>query len=357
MRAVRYYGKEDIRVEDIEEQPLLPGTVRVAPAYAGICGSDLHLYFDGPTQPDHPTAERAHPLSGETLPVTFGHEFSGVVTELGEGVTEVAVGDRVAVEPLMVCGECDQCKAGAYNRCVKMGFIGIGGKGGGMSDSIVVEKRWVHPVGDLPLDQAALVEPLAVAVHAVRSTPVKAGDTAFVGGAGPIGLLIAGVLKALDVNVIMTELSAARKERAVQLGLTEHMLDPREVDVVDEVRKLTAGKGANVAFEATGAAPVLYSLTEALKPGGWLEVVAIHVRPPELRLDDVQYNEKIVSACMGYAHNHPEAIELARSGRIPLGGFITSKIAPEDLVEKGLNELRNNGENHVKILVRMSGED
>lgn len=356
MRAVRYYGKEDIRVEDIEPQELEPGTVRINPAYVGVCGSDLHLYFDGPLAPA-PMNGEPHPLSGENYPVTFGHEFSGVVTELGEGVTDIKVGDHVVVEPLMVCGECDQCKAGNYNRCAKMGFIGISGKGGGMSDSIVVEKRWVHQIGDLPLDQAALIEPLAVAVHAVRSTPVKAGDTAFVGGAGPIGLLVAGALKALGVKVIMTELSAARKQRAVELGLTEHMLDPREVDVVEEVKKLTDGKGADVAFEATGAAPVLYSLTESLKPGGWLEVVALHVRTPELRLDDIQYNEKIVSAAMGYANNHPEAIKLARSGDIPLAGFITSVIEPEDLVEKGFNELKNNGESHVKILVKIHGDE
>lgn len=355
MRAVRYYGKEDVRIEDIEPQELKPGTVRINPAYVGVCGSDLHLYFDGPVAPC--PADAPHPLSGEQLPVTFGHEFSGVVTELGEGVTDLKVGERVVVEPLMVCGECDQCTSGNYNRCSKMGFIGISGKGGGLSDSIVTDRRWVHSVGDLPLDQAALVEPLAVAVHAVRSTPVEAGQTAIVGGAGPIGLLVAASLKALGVKVIMTELSAARKQRAVELGLTEHMLDPREVDVVAEVKKLTGGVGADVAFEATGAAPVLYSLTEALKPGGWLEVVAIHVRTPELRLNDIQYSEKIVSAAMGYANNHPEAIELARSGDLPLDGFITAVIEPEDLVAKGFEELKNNGEAHVKILVKVHGDD
>jgi (R,R)-butanediol dehydrogenase/meso-butanediol dehydrogenase/diacetyl reductase len=355
MRAVRYYGKEDVRLEDIEPQELKPGTVRINPAYVGVCGSDLHLYFDGPVPPA--PADAPHPLSGEQLPVTFGHEFSGVVTELGEGVTDLKVGERVVVEPLMVCGECDQCKSGHYNRCAKMGFIGISGKGGGMSDSIVVERQWVHPVGDLPLDQAALIEPLSVAVHAVRSTPAKAGDTAIVGGAGPIGLLVAASLKAIGVNVIMTELSAARKQRAVELGLTEHMLDPRGVDVVAEVKKLTGGAGADLAFEATGAAPVLYSLTESLRAGGWLEVVAIHVRTPELRLNDIQYSEKIVSAAMGYANNHAEAIELARSGNLPLDGFITGVIAPEDLVEKGFNELKNNGEAHVKILVKVHGDE
>jgi (R,R)-butanediol dehydrogenase/meso-butanediol dehydrogenase/diacetyl reductase len=256
----------------------------------------------------------------------------------------------------MVCGECDQCKSGHYNRCAKMGFIGISGKGGGMSDSIVVERQWVHPwrpaAGSGRLDRAAVRGRARRPFH-----PGQGRRHRHRGGAGPIGLLVAASLKAIGVNVIMTELSAARKQRAVELGLTEHMLDPRGVDVVAEVKKLTGGAGADLAFEATGAAPVLYSLTESLRAGGWLEVVAIHVRTPELRLNDIQYSEKIVSAAMGYANNHAEAIELARSGNLPLDGFITGVIAPEDLVEKGFNELKNNGEAHVKILVKVHGDE
>ncbi|WP_434595461.1 alcohol dehydrogenase catalytic domain-containing protein [Brevibacterium sp. 1718] len=146
MKAVRYYGKEDLRVEEIDEPQTRPGTVKIAPAYNGICGSDLHLYHDGPIPPA-PTTEDAHPLSGETLPVVLGHEFSGVVEELGEGVEGLSVGDSVVVEPLMVDGTCPACQRGAYNLCEQMGFIGISGLGGGLSEHIVVESRWVHPVG------------------------------------------------------------------------------------------------------------------------------------------------------------------------------------------------------------------
>src|SRR5690606_40286050 len=122
-----------------------------------------------------------------------------------------AVGDAVVVEPFMVCGECPPCRDGLYNACVKMGFIGISGRGGGLAEHVVVERRWVHPVGDVPLDQAALVEPLAVAYHGVRLSGAKAGDTVLVGGAGPIGLLTCAVLHAIGARAVVTEVSGARK--------------------------------------------------------------------------------------------------------------------------------------------------
>lgn len=104
MKALRYYGKNDVRLDDIQEPELKPGTVKIAPAFTGICGSDLHLVVDGPFPPA-PSADTPHPLSGETLPVVFGHEFSGTVTEVADDVEGVSVGDRVVVEPYMVCGE------------------------------------------------------------------------------------------------------------------------------------------------------------------------------------------------------------------------------------------------------------
>lgn len=146
MRAAPYYGKEDLRIEDIEEPSVRPGTVKISTAFNGICGSDLHLYHDGP-MPPAPSTTEPHPLSGETLPVVFGHEFSGTVEEIGEGVEGFTVGESVTVEPLMVDGTCPACRQGKYNLCEQMGFIGISGRGGGLAEKVVVESRFVHQVG------------------------------------------------------------------------------------------------------------------------------------------------------------------------------------------------------------------
>lgn len=352
MKAAMYYGKEDIRVEEIEEPGVRPGTVKIAPAFNGICGSDLHLFHDGP-MPPAPSGDAPHPLSGETLPVVMGHEFSGVVEEIGEGVEGLEVGDAVVVEPLMVDGTCPACKAGKYNLCEQMGFIGISGLGGGLSEHIVVDSRWVHPVGDLPLDQAALIEPLAVALHAVKHAGVESG-TAVVGGAGPIGLLVAAVLKAKGLTVIVSEMSTARREKAASTGVADVVVDPANEDLAAVVAERTGGAGADVAFDAAGVAVVVDQLLSVLGAGGRLEVVAIHVKPVELNITaQLTMQDRVLGASIGYANDHTEAIELARSGKVDLAPFITGRIKVDDIVERGFQQLIANKDHEVKILVSM----
>jgi (R,R)-butanediol dehydrogenase/meso-butanediol dehydrogenase/diacetyl reductase len=145
----------------------------------------------------------------------MGHEFSGTLSGLGQGITDLRVGENVVVEPYFVCGECAECKAG-YNLCGKMGFIGLAGGDGGLSQEIVVDRRRVYPIGDIPLDEAALIEPLSVGHHAYVRSGAKAGDTALVGGAGPIGLLLAAVLKAQGLTVIISEIGEAESKRPAQ---------------------------------------------------------------------------------------------------------------------------------------------
>lgn len=352
MKALRYYGKDDVRLEEVEEPQVKPGTVKIRPAFCGICGSDLHLVVDG-VMPPAPSEDTPHPISGETLPVVFGHEFSGTVTELGEGVDHVAVGDAVVVEPYMVCGECPRCEEGRYNLCEKMGFIGISGRGGGLSEAIVVEKRWVHPVGDMPLDQAALIEPLAVGLHAVNLSGAGEGDVALVGGAGPIGLLTAAVLKAKGATVVISELSEVRKTKARESGVADHVVDPSETDVVEFVRELTGGSGVDVAFECAGVGPVTSTLVSALRQGGVLQVVALFSKPVEVDMVQVVLKELVIKGSIGYRDAHPEAIELVQSGKVDLAPFITAKIKPEEYMEKGIETLQHRNETAVKILVEM----
>ncbi|WP_193509175.1 2,3-butanediol dehydrogenase [Cryobacterium sp. BB736] len=353
MKTARYYGKEDIRVEEVEEPQLRAGTVKIAPAFNGICGSDLHLFHDGP-MPPAPTSDAAHPLSGETLPVVLGHEFSGVVEETGEGVEGLKVGDSVVVEPLMVDGTCPACKAGKYNLCEQMGFIGISGLGGGLSEHIVVEKRWVHPVGDIPLDQAAMIEPLAVALHAVKHAGATEGQLAVVGGAGPIGLLVAAVLRAKGVKTIVSEVSTARRAKADSSGVADAVVDPSTEDLGSVVAEHSGGAGADLAFDAAGVGVVVHQLLEVLGAGGRLEVVAIHTKPVEINIAaELTFGDHVLGSSIGYANDHPEAIELVRSGKVNLAPFITSKIIVDDLVEQGFERLITNKDNEVKILVSM----
>jgi len=142
MKAARFYGPGDIRIDDVPEPTTQPGTVKVEVEWAGICGTDLHEYLEGPIFA--PTADAPHPLTGESVPITLGHEFAGVVAEVGAGVDRVRVGDRVAVEPYIICGTCDACTQGRYNVCATLGFVGLSGYGGGFAQFVVVEPAQVR---------------------------------------------------------------------------------------------------------------------------------------------------------------------------------------------------------------------
>ena len=356
MKAARYYDRGDIRIEDIAQQELEAGTVRVDVAWTGICGTDLHEYLDGPIFV--PAHGHPHPISGEDAPITLGHEFSGVVSELGEGVTDLAVGDHVVIEPYIIRDSVDTGpESNDYHLSPDMNFIGLAGRGGGLSENIVVKRRWVHKIDQsVPLDEAALIEPLSVAYHAVKRSGVAAGQTAVVGGAGPIGQLTAAVLHALGVKVIISELSPLRRQKALDAGVADVALNPAEVDVVAEVKKLTDGKGADVAFECTSVQVVFDTLMDAVRPTGVIVVVSIWGKPATFDMHKLVMRELDVRGTIGYVNSHPDTIALVESGKIDLKPFITGKIALEDLVDKGFDTLINHNETAVKILVSPSGK-
>ncbi|MDR8018089.1 2,3-butanediol dehydrogenase [Nesterenkonia aerolata] len=350
MRAARYYDRHDIRIEEIEEPQLKPGHVAIDVAWCGICGTDLHEYLEGPIfVPPH---GHPHPISGEDAPVTMGHEFSGTVTEVGEGVEGLAPGQKVVVEPYIISDEVDIENTQEYHLTENMNFIGLGGRGGGLSEKIVVESRWVHPVPDsLELDQAALIEPLAVGHHAFVRSRAKAGDVAIVGGAGPIGLLTAAVLRAEGLTVYISEISEARKAKARETGVADEVFDPREVDVAEEVRRRTDGRGADVGFECSSVEVVLDMLIDALRPAGVLVNVSIWGHKPAVDMPTLVLKEIELVGTIGYAHDHRRVIELVEQGKVDLAPFITGRIGLDELVSKGFDELINNNESHVKILV------
>ncbi len=349
MKAARYHGAGDIRIEDIPEPPLRPGAVGINIAWCGICGTDLHEYLDGPIF--IPPTGHPHPLTHEQEPVTMGHEFSGTVNGVGDGVTDLAVGENVVVEPYFVCGECAQCKAGNYHLCAKMGFIGLAGGGGGLSQKIVVDRRWVHPIGDIPLDEAALIEPLSVGHHAYVRSGAMAGESALVGGAGPIGLLLAAVLKAQGLTVIISEVGEARKAKARTTGVADHVIDPSSEDLVARVHELTDGNGADVCFECTSVNSVLDQLFDAVRPAGVIVNVSIWSTPATIDMQKLVLKEIDLRGTIAYVRDHPATIKLVQEGKIDLKPFITSRISLDELIDKGLDTLINHKDTAVKVLV------
>lgn len=170
MLAARLYGAKDLRIEEMPEPEPGPGEVKIRVAYAGICGTDVHEYFEAPRATHVP-----NPLTGATLPQTLGHEFAGTVVTCGEGVDRVAPGARVCVRPIRTCGVCPRCTSGLSHLCKDLAAIGVTAPGGGLAQYVVVPADSVHQLPDcVPLEQGALVEPMAVALNAVERAGVPA---------------------------------------------------------------------------------------------------------------------------------------------------------------------------------------
>lgn len=354
MRAARYYDNRDIRIEEIDAPQAGPGQVLVDVAWCGICGTDLHEYLDGPIFiPPH---GHPHPVSGEDAPLTMGHEFSGTVAALGEGVDDLEVGQSVVIEPYIIDPQYSTDPEDNYHLTPNMNFIGLGGNGGGLGEQVAVDRRWVHPVGDIPLDEAALIEPLAVGHHAYVRSGAKAGDIALVGGAGPIGVLLSAVLKAEGLTVIVTELSELRRQKALETGVADYAINPAEEDVVEKVLELTEGCGADVGFECTSVDEVLNTLFDAVRPGAVIVNVSIWGHAPKAELNKLVLKEIDLRGTIAYCGDHPATIKLVQEGKVDLKPFITGKIGLEDLVDKGFDTLINHNETAVKILVSPSGK-
>jgi len=349
MKAAVFHGPRDIRLEDVPEPDVRPGNVKVKVDWCGICGTDLHEYLEGPIF--IPPKGSPHPLTGQEMPVVMGHEFAGVIAEVGAGVTNVKEGDRVAVEPYDVCGECSACAIGRYNICRKLGFVGLDGQQGGFAERCVVDSRWAHPLGDIPTDLGALVEPLAVAYHAVRLSGFKPGGTAAVFGSGPIGLVTTAALKAAGADkVVVVEPAAVRKAKAPGAG-ADVVLDPTEVNVPDAIRDLTGGAGADVAFECAGVDAVLASAVGSVRPGGTVVNVAIWGHSASVAVNELVFSEINLIGTLAYCEDHPATIGLLRDKKVDATQFITGRIGLDDLVGKGFRELIDNKEENVKILV------
>lgn len=348
MKAARFHGPGDIRIDEVPDPEVRAGQVEVTVDWCGICGTDLHEYLEGPIF--IPAKGSPHPITGAEVPVVMGHEFAGV-SAVGAGVTHVREGDSVAVEPYYVCGRCSACVAGRYNICRKLGFVGLAGDQGGFAEKCVVDARWAHPLGDLPTDVGALVEPLAVGHHAVRLSGLREGDTGAVFGAGPIGLVTAAALKAAGAGqVIVVEPAAARKAKAKGAG-ADTVLDPTETHVPDAIRDLTGGAGADVAFECAGIDAVLAAAIGSVRPGGTVVNVAIWGHLPQVAMNDLVLSEITVLGSLAYCGDHPDTIALLRDGKVAAEQFITGRIGLESLVDGGFRELIDNKEENVKILV------
>ncbi|HDK7174454.1 TPA: 2,3-butanediol dehydrogenase [Clostridium botulinum] len=350
MKAALWYEKKDVRVEEIEEPKVVKGSVKIKVKWCGICGSDLHEYLGGPI---FIPVGQPHALSGTTAPVVLGHEFSGEIVELGEGVTKFNIGDRVIVEPIVACGKCPACMEGKYNLCSSLGFHGLCGSGGGLAEYTVFSEDFVHKIPDeMSYEDAALVEPMAVGLHSVRMANFNTGDTALVLGAGPIGLATIECLKAAGARLIVVLQRKSIRQKYAKRAGADVVLDPNEVNIPEEVKKLTGGVGVDAAFETTGAKIGFDTGLESLKYEGTMVITSIWEKDTNFNPNVLVFTEKKIVGTLAYRHEFPATMALMKDGRIKTEGYITKKIALDDIVEEGFGALTGpEKKKHVKILV------
>lgn len=274
MRAARFYGKGDIRIDDIPAPALSDGRVYVDVEWCGICGSDLHEFLMGPwTMPTKP-----HPASGATIPLAMGHELCGRVNNPPSG-SRFKHGDAVMVDPRVLCQSCLACKAGAPHCCQKLGYVG-GSTSGGFGERVAVEERRLYPLGSIPLEYAAVIEPLAVVQHAIKEARISDWNekNVMILGGGPVGFALVLVLKAHgNANIFVSEPAAIRRETLSPM--VKQVINPMKVGVGDTCRSGTGGLGVDVVFDCAGVPAGLEAGIDALRFGGLYVNVALWEKP------------------------------------------------------------------------------
>jgi (R,R)-butanediol dehydrogenase/meso-butanediol dehydrogenase/diacetyl reductase len=353
MRALRFHAAHDFRLEELEDPTPGPGEVAVAVKACGVCGSDLHEYTMGPLQ--IPPAGAPHPRTGVSAPVTLGHEMSGVVHALGPGVTGLAVGDRVVMEPVTSCGTCPPCLRGQYNLCTTVAFMGLSAEGGGYADLQVSPAALVHRIPDAVSFQAgALVEPLSVAWYGLETGGFSVGQSALVTGAGPVGAGLAACLRTAGAGWIgVSDFSPTRREVASTLGADE-TFDPAAVDVTAAVVARTDGDGVDVVFEASGSQGGLDTALAAVRKGGTVVSLGVFEKPSVIDLWPMLGKGTRFLQSPAYAWTFPKVINALARGDLVADAMITARVGLDDAIAGAFDELLNNRDGHVKILIEPS---
>jgi (R,R)-butanediol dehydrogenase/meso-butanediol dehydrogenase/diacetyl reductase len=334
MRSACYVGERTLTVFELEPRDPAEGEVSIDVAYTGICGTDLHIL--------HGAMD-----ARVTLPAVLGHEMSGTISALGDGVSEWSIGDRVTVMPLRWCGACPACRAGCSHICHNLDFIGIDSPGSMQASWNVPQEVLVRLPASLSLEHAALAEPTAVAVHDVRRADLQEGERALVVGGGPIGLLVACVARAGGADVVVAELSESRREFADEIGL--RAVDPSAVDMPAFVDGWSEGAGADVAFEVSGAAAGIETAIQSLAVRGRLVCVAIHSTPPPVNLFRVFWRELTLIGARVYERaDFTQAVRLLEIGAIPAAELITA-VEPLERVVAAFAELESGSA--MKVLI------
>jgi L-iditol 2-dehydrogenase len=345
MKAAVMHAPLDIRIEELPIPDIAEDEVLVKVMAVGICGSDLHYYEHGKI--GRYVVEQ---------PIILGHECAGIVETVGAKVTRFKKGDRVAVEPGITCGRCPACKEGRYNLCPDVQFLATPPVDGAFVQYIKHREDFLFAIPDhLSYEEAAMVEPFSVGIHAANRAGITPGSTIAIMGMGPVGLMAVVAAKAYGAKqIIVTDLEPVRLQAAIRLGATT-AINVRESDPLESVMKLTDGQGVDVAFETAGSPKALPAALRSVRKGGKLCVIGL---PPQeeipLNIPLIADNEVSIFGVFRYANTYPRGISFLASGIADVQSLITDRY-PLEQAGEAMERARTNKSGSLKVVVYPNG--
>jgi L-iditol 2-dehydrogenase len=341
MKALLLSEYNHLEVTDLPMPRPAPDEVLIKVGACGICGSDVHGY-DG-------TSGRRIP------PIVMGHEAAGTVAAIGSAVSRTREGDRVTFDSTIYCGACEYCQRGEMNLCNNRQVLGVSTpdfrRAGAFAEYVVVPERVLYPLPEgVPFTAAAMIEPLAVAVHSVKLAHLPENATAVVVGAGMIGLLVLQVLREAGCSqVYVTDIDETRLQLAEKLGATA-TVNGKTADAVAEFQRLSSGKGVDVALEAVGSTVTIKTAIDSVRKGGSVVLIGNIAPKVEIPLQAVVSREIRLQGSAASAGEYPECIDLLARGAIKVDELI-SVVAPLEEGAVWFDRLHARQPNLMKVIL------
>ena len=345
MRALRFLEPEKFEVQQIARPEPKAGEVLLRVRGCGICGSDVHGWLG---------------RTGRRLwPMTMGHEFSGEVAALGEGVSRIKPGDGVIVQPINFCGKCVNCQKGLTMLCLSKRFFGVLDVDGAMAEYVAVPEKLLYPLperlkameGSKGYHIGAMAEPYAVAYGAVKKAGDLTGKDVLIVGAGMIGLCILQLVRLKNpAQIIVSDLSDVRLARALKLG-ANHTVNSRHEDVYESIAKYTDGRMIDTSFEAVGVEPTANQSVKALKIAGTAVWAGMSQREMTINMQDIVCSARNVLGTFNYTHvEFGEVVDILGSGRLETDALLSEVVSLENAAD-AFRRLHEQPDDLLKIVI------